>query len=146
MTRKRRPPPLIRRTVIQRIGWCDSYGRSQWPPRKVVCVGAVVLQGGSVLLIRQAKGASLEGQWSIPWGIVEPNESPEEAALRETYEEAGVTAEVEGLLGIQNLQWESSIGRYARNGAKYEIPVPQSVRPLCESSVTRCRDCGSGGC
>lgn len=63
-----------------------------------------------MLLIRQAKGAALEGQWSIPWGIVEASESLENAVLRETFEEAGITAEVKGLLGIQNLQWESSIG------------------------------------
>ncbi len=75
----------------------------EWPPKKVVCVGTVVLQGRRVLLIRQAKGHPLAGQWSIPWGIVDKEESPEEAALRETYEESGIKAEIEGLLGIQNL-------------------------------------------
>jgi len=69
----------------------------------VVCVGTVVLQGKRVLLIRQAKGHSLSGQWSIPWGVVDNGESPEDAALRETYEEGGIKAEIEGLLGIQNL-------------------------------------------
>ncbi len=81
-----------------------------WPPKRVICVGAVVLKGNEVLLIRQAKGTSLEGQWSIPWGIVEEKEYPSTAALRETKEEGGVVAQVEGLLGIQNLSWESSIG------------------------------------
>ena len=76
---------------------------SEWPPKIPVCVGAVVLQGQQALFVRQAKGASLEGQWSIPWGLVEPGESPQSAALRETREEAGIQAQVEGLLGIQNL-------------------------------------------
>jgi len=77
------------------------------PPRITACVGAVVLRGERVLLVRQAEGA-LRGQWSLPWGFVEgraPDGSPEPpdlAALRETQEEAGVTAQVEGLLGIQN--------------------------------------------
>jgi ADP-ribose pyrophosphatase YjhB (NUDIX family) len=70
----------------------------------------VVLRGNKALLIRQAKGASLEGQWSIPWGIVEEEEFPSSAALREVREEGGVTAETEGLMGIQNLSWENSIG------------------------------------
>ena len=76
---------------------------NDWPPRMAVCVGTVVLRDERVLWIRQAAGASLAGQWSIPWGLVEPNETPEQAALRETHEEAGVTAEVAGLLGYQNL-------------------------------------------
>jgi 8-oxo-dGTP diphosphatase len=75
-----------------------------WPPRIVVCVGAVVLQDNRALLIRQARGHTLAGRWSIPWGIVDPDETPEAAALRETSEEGGIKAEIDGLLGIQNLQ------------------------------------------
>ena len=73
------------------------------PPKMVVCVGAVVLQDESVLLVRQAEGHSLAGQWSIPWGFVDSGESPKDAALRETHEEGGITAEIEGLLGVQEL-------------------------------------------
>jgi ADP-ribose pyrophosphatase YjhB (NUDIX family) len=79
---------------------------STWPPRMVVCVGTVVLQGARALFVRQAPGHSLEGQWSIPWGVVDPDEPPEQAALRETREEAGIIAEIEGLLGVQNLRRE----------------------------------------
>lgn len=79
---------------------------SNWPPKIVVCVGAVVLQGERALFVRQAKGHPLEGQWSIPWGVVDPEESPDTAALRETVEEGGVTAYIEGLLGVQNLRRE----------------------------------------
>ena len=73
------------------------------PPKMVVCVGAVVLRGERVLLVRQAEGHSLAGQWSIPWGFVDPGEFPNNAALRETYEESGIEAEIEGLLGVQEL-------------------------------------------
>ena len=83
---------------------------SNWPPRIVACVGTVVLRGNQALFVRQAKGNSLEGQWSIPWGIIGTAESPDIAALRETQEEAGVTARIEGLLGIQNLRREGWIG------------------------------------
>ncbi len=76
---------------------------TEWPPRMAVCVGAVVLQDKRVLFVRQAEGQSLAGQWSIPWGVVDNDEAPEAAALRETYEESGVKAEIDGLLGIQNL-------------------------------------------
>lgn len=81
-----------------------------WPPAMVVCAGAVVLQGTRALLIRQAQGHSLAGQWSIPWGIVDSEETPEDAALRETYEESGIKAEIDGLLGIQNLPTPGWLG------------------------------------
>ena len=83
---------------------------TEWPPRMAVCVGAVVLQAKSVLFVRQAKGQSLAGQWSIPWGVVDNEEAPEAAAVRETYEESGIKAEIDGLLGIQNLPGAGWLG------------------------------------
>jgi ADP-ribose pyrophosphatase YjhB (NUDIX family) len=80
-----------------------------WPPRKVVCAGAVVLHENKVLLVRQAEGHSLAGQWSIPWGIVEADEQPEITAVRETIEESGIECEVEGFLGYQNFNWQSMV-------------------------------------
>ena len=68
-----------------------------------VYVAAVVTQGDRILLVRQAAGHSLEGQWTVPWGAVESGESPVSAAIRETSEEGGVEAKVEGLLGVQEL-------------------------------------------
>ena len=81
-----------------------------FPPKNVVCVGAVVQKGDAVLLIRQAPNASLAGQWSVPWGIVEVEEKPHLAALRETEEEGGIIAEVVGLLGVQSISWQNGIG------------------------------------
>ncbi len=66
-----------------------------------------MLQENKVLFVRQAYG-SLKGKWSLPWGFVEGRksdgslESPDMAAIRETQEEAGIIARVEGLLGVQN--------------------------------------------
>lgn len=77
-----------------------------------VCVGAVVLMDDSVLLVRQAAGHQLEGQWTIPWGKIADGESPATAAIRETLEEGGVSADIEGLLGVQELPipWAGQIG------------------------------------
>ena len=85
-----------------------------FPPKMTVCVGAVVvrvMQGEQhVLWVRQTYGW-LKGQWSIPWGFVNLEDGtpqpPELAAVRETLEEAGVVAEVAGLLGVQNLRFDS---------------------------------------
>ena len=78
-------------------------------PKVVVCAGAVVLKNGEVLFVRQTYG-KLTGKWSIPWGFAfTPGtngrlDPPHAAALRETREEAGIEAEIDGLLGIQNHQ------------------------------------------
>lgn len=69
----------------------------------VVFVGAVVMRDSRILFVRQSRGHPLEGQWTVPWGRVDPAESPSAAAVRETWEEGGVQAKVEGLLGVQEL-------------------------------------------
>lgn len=50
-----------------------------------------------VLLVRRADNA----QWTPVTGIVDPGEEPAAAALRETMEEAAVTARVHRLLGVE---------------------------------------------
>lgn len=41
-----------------------------------------------------------EGGFSLPAGSIEPGESPEQAALREVYEETGLTVRIDKLLGV----------------------------------------------
>ena len=78
----------------------------------MTCVGAVVTDANSLLAVRQAKGHPLEGQWTIPWGRLEPGESPASAVLREVKEESGVVATVTGLIGVQELP-EPWLGSFA---------------------------------
>lgn len=39
--------------------------------------------------------------WKIPGGMVDPNESLQDAVKREVFEETGVEAEMVGLLGVK---------------------------------------------
>ena len=64
-----------------------------YPDRPVVGVGAVVLDGERVLLIKRGH-APLKGQWSLPGGGVETGETLEQAVAREVLEETGLTVEV----------------------------------------------------
>ncbi len=59
---------------------------------------AIVTDAGRVLMVRRRVS---EGQlsWQFPAGEIEPGESPEQAAVRETQEETGLTVKVVELLG-----------------------------------------------
>ncbi len=68
--------------------------------RPVEQAGGIVFRGNdrgiSILLVTSKKEA---GHWIFPKGHIEPGESADAAALRETYEEAGVDGELVGEAG-----------------------------------------------
>jgi ADP-ribose pyrophosphatase YjhB (NUDIX family) len=66
-----------------------------------VGVGGAVVQDGKLLLVRRASRRG-HGNWQIPGGFIEPDETMELAVVREVAEEAGVQAEVIGVLGIRS--------------------------------------------
>ena len=66
-----------------------------------VGVGGAVVDDGRLLLVRRASRRG-RGNWQIPGGFVEQNETMDLAVIREVEEEAGVTATVQGVLGIRN--------------------------------------------
>lgn len=57
---------------------------------------AVVLwdDGGRILMVKRAPGASRAGYWSIPAGYVDYGEEVRAAAARELQEETGLIAEI----------------------------------------------------
>ncbi|RUA20952.1 MAG: NADH pyrophosphatase [Chloroflexi bacterium] len=66
-----------------------------------VGVGGAVVDDGRLLLVRRASRRG-RSNWQIPGGFVEQNETMDLAVVREVEEEAGVTATVQGVLGIRN--------------------------------------------
>ncbi len=71
------PPAEVRQRFAAELGYITP---------KVGAEAAVFDSAGSILLVRRAD----DGQWCLPCGWVEPNESPAEAAVREAKEETGL--------------------------------------------------------
>jgi 8-oxo-dGTP diphosphatase len=61
----------------------------RYPARPILGVGALILNGWSVLLVERGK-EPLRGCWSLPGGAVEAGERLEDALVREVHEETGL--------------------------------------------------------
>jgi 8-oxo-dGTP diphosphatase len=73
--------------------------RREFPELPLVGVGAIIIEGDRVLLVKRAH-PPIQGQWSIPGGVLEVGEMVREAAVREAREETGLMVEPGELLGV----------------------------------------------
>ena len=71
----------------------------EFPDAPRVGVGAVILDGDRVLLVKRGQPPS-QGKWSIPGGLVHLGERIEDALRREVQEECGVEVRLLGLCGV----------------------------------------------
>ncbi|MBF0373404.1 MAG: NUDIX hydrolase [Alphaproteobacteria bacterium] len=81
-----------------------------YPEHPVIGVGAVVIRGTEVLLIRRGRPPSL-GRWSLPGGKQKLGETVAEAAAREVMEETGLTIAVGAVAAVVDLIEPDEKGR-----------------------------------
>jgi 8-oxo-dGTP diphosphatase len=96
----------------------------EYPERPLVGVGGVVIADGRALLIRRG-GPPLEGEWSIPGGMLELGESLEQGVRRELSEETGLEVRVLELIEVFERVFADDDGR-----TKYHFVI---LDYLCET-------------
>ena len=95
-------------------------GRST--PDPVVVVAAVIEDGSRFLVTRRQAGVHLEGLWEFPGGKIDATDaSPVDAALREAWEEIGLSREFIDPIGYLDL--------YATGFGFRILPTVARVKP-----------------
>jgi 8-oxo-dGTP diphosphatase len=73
------------------------------PTREVVSAGGVAFREGENGREAALIMTAAEGRWQLPKGLVDPGETPKEAALREVREEAGIDCEI--IAPVETIQY-----------------------------------------
>ena len=73
--------------------------KREYPEFPLIGVGSIIIEDDRVVLVKRAH-PPIQGQWSIPGGVLEVGELVREAAIREAREETGLIVEPGELLGV----------------------------------------------
>jgi len=73
--------------------------KREYPDRPIVGVGAVIIDQERVLLVKRGS-PPLQGEWSLPGGVVELGETLRAAAEREAHEETGLIVKAGEVLEV----------------------------------------------
>jgi ADP-ribose pyrophosphatase YjhB (NUDIX family) len=82
----------------------------EYPDQPRVGVGAVVLDGDRVLLVKRGRAPGA-GKWSLPGGLVHLGETTREAVVREVAEECGLAISVKDVAGVVDRVVRDEAGR-----------------------------------
>jgi 8-oxo-dGTP diphosphatase len=85
--------------------------RREYPEAPIVGVGAVVIDGAKVLLVRRGH-EPLKGEWSLPGGALELGETLHQGVVREVLEETGLIVVPAGIVEVfDRITRENETGR-----------------------------------
>jgi 8-oxo-dGTP diphosphatase len=105
----------------------------KYPDRPIVGVGAAIVDGDRVLLVKRAH-EPLKGEWSLPGGAVEVGESLEAALVREVREETCLDVTVGPVVEVLD-----RIGRDANDRVEYHFVIVDYLCRVAGGTAT----CGS---
>ena len=99
--------------------------RREYPEAPIIGVGAVVIDGAKVLLIRRGQ-EPLKGEWSLPGGALELGETLQQAVVREVLEETGLMIVPAGHCGGRRQDHAGrGLGMYSLPLCADRLPVPR---------------------
>lgn len=105
-----------------------------------LCVGAVVLDDGQILLVRRGRGRSA-GTWSIPGGHVEVGETMAEAVVRELQEETGLVGVCDELIGwVEHIDDDGHVVIFDFGVTILDSAVPVAGDDAAEAAWVPCID------
>lgn len=102
---------------------CDTCGWVAYENPKIV-TGSVVVVDGQVLLCRRAIEPR-RGYWTLPAGYMELNETADEGAKREAWEEARARIALDGILAVYSIARIGQVQILFR--ARFDGPVAFSA-------------------
>jgi mutator protein MutT len=105
----------------------------KYPEAPIAAVGAVVIDGERVLLIRRGQ-EPLKGEWSIPGGAVELGETLEQAVCREVLEETGLSVTAERVLEVLDRIHRDEDGRVMYHYVLVDYECRVTGGTLCYAS------------
>lgn len=76
-----------------------DIGSREYPARPLVGVGALIIQGSKIVLVRRSKPPS-QGEWSIPGGLARVGETLTQAVIREALEETDLIVRIGPLVDV----------------------------------------------
>ena len=103
------------------------------PDRPIVAVGAVIVDGSRVLLVKRGQ-EPLKGQWSLPGGAVETGETLRAALAREVREETCLEVDIGPVVEVLD-----SIRADANGRTEYHyIIIDYACRVSAGSALAAC--------
>jgi 8-oxo-dGTP diphosphatase len=84
--------------------------KRSYPDHPLIGVGAVIVDGGRVLLVRRDT-EPLRGEWSVPGGMLELGEKLRDGVRREVLEETGLAVEPGEVLDVFDSIFTDNEGR-----------------------------------
>lgn len=94
------PEGLVRERLVKELGYITP---------KIGTDAAIFNEDGHILLMDRSDGSG----WCLPCGWVEPNESPAQAIIREVFEETGLHARIQKLVGVFSRTADSGYGPHS---------------------------------